>query len=342
MQRRLTTSGGSVGASILSAVRRIVSNEFSLGMTVVFLVTIIVAATVGLYLAPPGRKQLSFETTDAAAVRSGQDVRVAGVSVGKISAVTLGRDRVRVTADIGADTFIGDDSRIEVRMLTAVGGYFVTIISIGEKPLSDQLIPAERVTMPYSIADILQEVPRITDNIDGSTVNADIEQLAQGLQHNAGSVGSLIAGLDSIARVMATQRLQIRTTLDLATEYAEAFNGSREFLFDFIRKIEVVLGTYNTYRDGFNRAYQLMGDVVMRLEPIEQYFLANKEELRAVVQQLRDGIANFLQAMDPAIGQLNQLRGQLGGILTPEGIAEVGGGQLLASQFCVPIPGREC
>ncbi|WP_330254959.1 MlaD family protein [Nocardia sp. NBC_00565] len=342
MQRGVSIPGQPVRARIGPILRRLAANELLLGLSVVAVVTVIVAATVGFYLYPPGRTELSFETTDAAAVRTGDDVRVAGVSVGKVTGIALGRNSVRVTADIDEGTFVGSASRVEVRMLTAVGGYFVTIIPMGDKPLGRTVLPVDRVTMPYSISDVLQEVPRVTDNVDASTVNADLDQLANGLEHNSAAVGSLIAGLNSIARVMADQRQQIQTTLDLASEYATAFNGSREFVFELAQKIDVVMTTYATYRDGFNRTYQLLGGVMMRLRPETEYFLAHKEELRSVVEQLRTGIENLRQAVDPAIGQLTQLRDQLTGWLTPQGVAEMGGGRILASQVCVPIPGREC
>lgn len=325
-----------------SIFRRAIGNEYVLGLSVTAVVVMTVLVTVGLYLHPPGRIQVVFETTDAAAVRTGDDVRVAGVSVGKISRVELEPKAVRVTAKIDSSTFIGDASRVEVRMLTAVGGYFVTIIPIGNKSLGHARIPVDRVTMPYSIADVLQEAPRVTDNVDGSTVNGDLNQLADGLEHNSESVGQLIRGLDTIAKVMADQHRQVQSTLDLASEYANTFNGSREFVFELVQKIETVMATYINYRDGFNRSYQLLGDVMMRLEPETRYLIDHKMELRAAVEQLRTGIANLQHSVGPAIDQLSQLRDQLTGWLTPQGVAEIGGGRILASQICVPVPGRSC
>ena len=36
-------------------------------------------------------------------------------------------------------------------MLTVVGGYYVSIVSLGDRALGGNAIPLERVTMPYNL-----------------------------------------------------------------------------------------------------------------------------------------------------------------------------------------------
>ncbi|MFV9455558.1 MlaD family protein [Rhodococcus sp. NM-2] len=329
-------------ARLTAGMRRFGRNEFLLGSLVLIVVVAALAATTIVYIHPMGKKTISFETTDASSVREGQDVRVAGVAVGKVTKVSMEPTTVHVDMEVQDRTFIGADTRIEVRMLTPVGGYYVAVIPVGDTPLQDSVIPPERVKMPYSIADVLQAVPRVTDNVDGTVVKADIEQLAAGLEHNSASVGSLIKGLDSIATVMAHQRDQVRTTLDLTAEYLQTFNGSRDFVFQLVEKVNIVLATYYTYRDGFNETYELLGDALIRLIPVEEYYLNHKQELLDAVNQARDAFKNMQDAINPVVDQLTGMRAQLESLLTPEGLATLGGGKLLASEICIPIPGRMC
>ena len=338
MQRTLSASA----ARISAAFRRIGRSEVMLGSVVLIVVLVTLATTTLIYLHPAGRKSIAFDTTDASSVRTGQDVRIAGVSVGKVSKISMQATTVHVEAEINDDTFVGADTRVEVRMLTPVGGYYVALIPVGDTPIGDTAIPVDRVKMPYSIADVLQEAPRVTGNLNGTDVKANIEQLAQGLEHNSASVGSLITGLDSIATVMAQQRDQVRTTLDLATEYMRTFNGSRDFVFQLVQKVEIVLATYYTYRDGFNETYALLGDVLVRIMPFEEFYLNHKGQILDAVNQARNAFKSIQQNINPVIDQLSVLRSQLDSLLTPDGLKELGGGTLLASDLCVPIPGRIC
>ena len=123
------------------------------GALAVLAAVALVAAT--LYLNPPAQKSVTFYTTDAATVRPGDQVRIAGISVGTVKDLALEGNRVRVRAQVEDSAFVGDQSQIQVRMLTVVGGYYVNIVSLGGSPLGSRPIPQERVTMPYNLMQTL-------------------------------------------------------------------------------------------------------------------------------------------------------------------------------------------
>ncbi|MET7773188.1 MlaD family protein [Nocardia sp. NPDC005366] len=321
---------------------RVAHHEMLLGAVVVLVAVVALVTTTLLYTRPIGQATITFETTDASALTPGLEVRIAGITVGKITSISLRPNVVRVQARISDDAFVGEDSRVEVRMLTPVGGYAVTLIPLGDTPLGDTVIPHEHVTAPYSIGDVLQAAPHVTDEVDGVTIDAGIDQVARALQHNTTSVGSLIAGMNSIATVMDHQREQVRRVADLAAEYLESFDADRRFVFDLIRRVDIVVTTYNNTHVGFNEAYRLLGDVLARVQPLEKYYLDHKDEVRAAVDQVRHSIEDFQTNMGPAIDQLQNLRDRLAAWLTPEGLAAISGGTISATQICVPLPGRAC
>ncbi|MVU80777.1 MCE family protein [Nocardia sp. ET3-3] len=316
--------------------------QIVLGAGVVLVAVVSLAATTMLYMHPLGRKTIAFETTDASSVGIGAEVRVAGITVGKVTKLSIQPKTVRVDAEIDNGTFVGSDTRVDVRMLTPVGGYAVTLVPLGNASLGSAVIPADRVSVPYSIGDVLQAAPNVTDKVNGGPIDANIDQIADALQHNSGSVGSLIAGMNSIATVMDEQREQVRNVMDMAAQYLQTFNTSRDFVFELIRQVEIVLSTYNNTHAGFNEAYELLGDTVYRIIPIENFYLEHEPQVRPLIEQLRAGIADFQQHMGPAIDQLQQLRDRLAAWLTPDGMAEIGSGTILASGICIPIPGRTC
>ncbi|MBH0118435.1 MCE family protein [Rhodococcus sp. CX] len=317
-------------------------NDLRIGAGVAALVVLGLVAAAVLYTNPPGRKTISFETTDVSAISVGQDVRVAGVSVGKVSDMQLGDTSVRVTAEVEDDLEVGTDTRVEVRMLTPVGGYAVTLVPLGEVPLGDSTLPAAQVTVPYSIGDVLQAAPNVTDNVEAELIDANLAQVAEALNKNPGSVESVIAGMSAVARVMDHQRAQVHTVASLASEYLTTFNASRQMVFDLIREIDIVFATYNTTHAGFNEAYRLLGHVLMTVAPYEEYYLDHREEVAAGIAQIRGMIEQFNAEFGPSIDALAATRDQLANWLTPTGIAEIGGGTLMASDICVPVPGRQC
>lgn len=317
-------------------------NDLRIGAVVAVVAVLGLVATAILYTNPPGRRSIAFETTDVSAISVGQDVRVAGVSVGKVSDLELLDTSVRVTAEVEDDLEVGTDTRVEVRMLTPVGGYAVTLVPLGETPLGDAALPSGQVTVPYSIGDVLQAAPNVTDKVDGERIDANLVQVAEALNNNPGSVESVISGMTAVARVMDHQRAQVHTVANLASEYLTTFNASREMVFDLIREIDIVFATYNTTHAGFNEAYRLLGHILMTVAPYEEYYLNHRDELEAGIAQVRGMIEAFNADFGPSIDALTATRNQLASWLTPTGIAEIGGGTLMASDICVPVPGRQC
>lgn len=322
--------------------RSIWSNDVVVGVTVVAVAVIVLIAFGLLYMRPPNQKTITFETTDASAITVGQDVRVAGISIGTVSDITMEPNTVRVSARVDDTTFVGDQSRIEVRMLTPVGGYAISLVPRGAQQKSDALIPTERVSVPYSIGDVLQSAPTVTEEVDAQTVQANLDQVADALNGNSTSLSSIVDGLNSITGVFERQRGQVDQIAALAREYLQTFEANRQFVFELITKIDTVVNTYLNNAAGFNYAYLLLGNVLSKLTPFMKFFLENSDLVRTHVEGLKSTVADIQQNLGPAIDNLQSLRGQLEQWLGPDGMKQFGGGNLWTSQVCVPIPGREC
>lgn len=339
MQSEVTQPKPMTLKKILFALSR---SDFAIG-SVVVVSCLVVAAAIGIYyVAPVGTQTISFLTTDASSISVGQDVRVAGLSVGKVTEVDLGAEEVLVKAKVDNGIPIGDQTRVDVRMLTPVGGYAVTVVPAGRETGSALVIPANRVSVPYSIGDVIQAAPTVTDEVSGATIERNLAEVAEGLTHNAASVGAMVNGLQSLSRIMDKQRGQVARITQLSAEYLRTFKDNRDFVFDLIRRIEVVETTYHNNATAFNLAYKLIGRILVNLLPFDKFYLKHEAEIRDKIVELRDGIADFQRNLGPAIDRLQQIRIQLERWLTPAGMREVGAGSVRATDVCVPMPGRTC
>ena len=135
------------------------------GAVALLLLTIVAVVAAMLYVSPPNQRIVTFYTDDAASVRPGDTVRIAGIVVGTVKDLSFEPDQIRVRARVKDDAFVGDQSQVQVRMLTVVGGYYVTIVPLGNAPLGTRSIPKERVTMPYSLIQTLTDTTKITDQV---------------------------------------------------------------------------------------------------------------------------------------------------------------------------------
>lgn len=308
----------------------------------VFFVLALLATASVLYARPPGNETVSFYTSDAAAIQTGQDVRVAGVSVGTVKKVEIENQRIRVEATVDDSVFVGEKSRVEVRMLTPVGAYAITLISLGDKPLGGEVISVDRVSVPYSLAEVLQAAPKVTDEVNGEVVKANVEQLAEGLEQNPTSIGSFIDGMNSIVGVLDKQQEQVRQIMGLSAEYLQQFQSNRDFVFEMLRQVEIIVSTYTTWHSGFDESYQNLGDILARLQPFLEYYKDNQDELYNAILSLQQTVGELMNTTGPAIDRLTEIQKQLSGWIGPDGLAELGGGTIFASDVCVPTSEAAC
>lgn len=330
------------GKTLKQRISGAVGSDMLLGAIAVAVTVVVLLVFVIIYIRPPDQRTISFQTTDSSAISTGQDVRVAGISVGKVSAIELGTDAVTVTARIDGATFVGDRSRVEVRMLTPVGGYAINLIPLGSQAAPDGVIGVDRVTVPYSIGDVLQTVPDVTDEVDGEDVHANLDQVSVAMRENPTSMREIVEGMESVTEILDRQRSQVHQIAALAAEYLQTFNANRGFVFELIGKIDIVVSTYNNTKVGFNETYRLLASALWRLQPLEKFYLDNRDILHSRVADLRGNVENIQEHLDPAIDNLMALRDQLAGWMTPEGMRQFGGGTLNLTDVCVPIAGRDC
>lgn len=322
---------------------RVRGSDVLIGMVAVGVVGVLVVLTGYFYLVPPDKQTVSFTTMDASSLSGGEDVRVAGVSVGKVDGVSLGADDVEVRLQVDASVLIGDKTRAEVRLLTAVGGYYVALVPGGRRNVDSRTIAPDRVSVPYTIADTLQQLPQVTSNVQGAPIDQTLSQISDGLQHNSESVRSLIEGVQSLATIVDKQKQQVTSILSMASEYLATFNNSSDFVFELIRKINIVLSAFYPYRDGFTEAYRQLGLVARRLGVVAQFYVNHEDQFYAAVSTAEATAAQLSDQMSGMIANLEPLRDRLVSLLG-DGGPDTPWTQftLDATKMCLPTPGAPC
>ncbi|GAA2434723.1 MlaD family protein [Mycolicibacterium llatzerense] len=174
-----------------------VTRQVAIAIGVYLVVAVIVAATAYVYLWPPGQRTMAFFINDAVAVHPGNQVRVAGVPSGQVANVRLVGDSVRVEITIDDGIYIGDQSTVSVRMLTAAGGYYVNVESKGAKPLGDAIIPAERAQAPYQLTELLADSAAKLQQVNATQLGQDLDRLANGLETNPGAITTISQGIQA-------------------------------------------------------------------------------------------------------------------------------------------------
>jgi phospholipid/cholesterol/gamma-HCH transport system substrate-binding protein len=293
-----------------------------------------------IYYHPPGMsKVVSFYTDDAASLRVGDEVRMAGIAVGKVEKLSLEPNHVKVTALVDDDAFVGDRSQVDVRMLTVVGGYYVNVASIGETPLGDNAIPLERVKMPYNLIQTLTDTTKITQNVNTAPVNESLNQIQQGLSGvNVEVVSTVINAGNAIMSTVDKQRGQVTSILNMSDEYIQALSQYRDKFDQLVRKVSILTQTLVLYNGGLGATIYGLGQTLDSLKPVAQFYGNHRTEF---IEKVRNNLYKgqlFVERNGVTIRLLKRVQNLLDRILDAQNASPA----LLATDICMPIPGSPC
>jgi len=320
--------------------RRFAGSPTAWGVGAIAGAVVVALALAYVYYNPPGTsKTVSFYTDDANSIRTGDEVRMAGIKVGTVTDLKLEPAQVLVKAKIDDHAFVGDQSQVDVRMLTVVGGYYVNIASMGSRPLGAQTIPRSRVTMPYSLIRALTDTTKITDNVSTKNIHESLDQISQGLTGaNTQVISTVIDAGNALMSTVNRQRGQITSILNLSDEYIRALSNYRDKFAQLVRKVSLLTQTLVIYDQGFSNTLQGLGDVLLALKPLGDFYEAHSLEFMEKVRNFLERGRLFIEHNGVTIRFLRRVQNLFDRVLNAQG-APPG---LLATDLCVPVPGSAC
>jgi phospholipid/cholesterol/gamma-HCH transport system substrate-binding protein len=157
---------------------------------------------------------------DAAGVRSGNEVRVAGVKVGQVTGVELTEDAARIKMEIGTDISLPAETRVEVKLKTLLGQKFIDLQmppglaaarAAGEDPIAQgggsltngDVIPIEQTRIPFDIYQASTEGAAVLEEIDKRQLRKLINVLAGTFGRSADEFRRALVGLNDVGEVLA-------------------------------------------------------------------------------------------------------------------------------------------
>lgn len=319
---------------------KVLRNPLTLGAGAVAFAVVVALVLAYIYYNPPGQSKIvTFYTTDAASIRAGNEVRMAGIRVGTVDELSLESKRVRVQMRVNDDAFVGDQSQVDVRMLTVVGGYYVNVNSIGDAPLGAEPIPAERVTMPYNLLQAISDTTKVTENVNPKPINESLNEIQRGLTgSNVEAISAAVDAGNSLISTMEKQRGQVGAILDVSNEYMRALNDHRDQISELVRKMSIVSQTLVLYGKGLEAQIDGLGEAVVAIRPIADSYENHRLEFIEKVRQYQHRVRLFVERNGLTVRALQRVQNLFDRVLDAQNARPA----LLATDLCIPVPRSPC
>lgn len=295
-------------------------NPYAVGLVSALVIAAVtgMAFMVGLLHLLEDTYEMEATFTDAAGLRGGDEVKLAGVKVGRVTGIEADREHglVRVEWVVNRGVDIMDGAGAEIALETLLGSKFIRItnpmegeVAMADLPREDRVIPFEdcdaedrcvpRTKTPVDVFDLTRDATERIEATDNDRLNQLINQLADVTEGKRATITDLVEGIDQVSTAINEREAQLDTLLDRADELAANLAAKDQTLVRLIDSSRTVLDFLVARRDELATALGAGSDAVRSLSLLID---TNAAELDAILDDLQP----TLEVVDRNLPDLNR------------------------------------
>lgn len=259
------------------------------GLLIVLLLTVLAYNVDSLPLIGGGTGYTAY-FTESAGLGPGNEVRIAGVKVGKVTDVTLDGDRVKVGFQV-KDAWIGDSSTVAIGIKTLLGEKYLAVDPLGGSSQNPaRTIPLTRTTSPFDVSQALDGLGRTTGAIDSGQLAASFQAMSDTFKNTSPDVRSTLTGLSALSQTVSKRD----------TDFAALLSGSKKLT----GTLAAQSGTFQTLITDGNL---LLAEIQSRRDAVHALLTGAQSlstQLTGLIQDDQRQLAPTLDALDRVTGVL--------------------------------------
>ena len=281
-------------------------NKTVIGTVGITLILLLVAGSFNADKLPiiGGGTVYKADFSEAAGLKPNDEVRIAGVKVGKVTSVDLDGAKVRVLFRIKNADF-GKDSRADIRIKTVLGRKFLMLTPEGPGQLqASDTIPLSRTSSPYDISEAFQGLASTFDQIDTAQLERAFNTLSDTFKDTPDEVRASLTGLSRLSRTIASRDDQLKVLLQRSQTVTKVLSDRDKDLTAFMADSSLILQEIRARREAI---HQLLLTTTTLSEQLIALTRENRATLAPALAKLR-GVVTVLKAneanIDKAIPRL--------------------------------------
>lgn len=156
--------------------------------------------------------------SEAAGLRPGNEVRVAGVVVGRVTGVSLDGAKVAVTFTV-KNAWVGDQTTAAIEIKTLLGEKYLALDPLGGAPQDPaRPIPLARTTSPYDVTQAFSSVGQQISQINTAQLARSLQTLSSAFAGSPPYVRRALRGLASLSSSIASRDAAVTSLLASARQ----------------------------------------------------------------------------------------------------------------------------
>ena len=245
--------------------------------------------------------------SEAGGLTTDDEVRIAGVRVGKVESVELDGDHVQVTFRVDSDAEFGQETRAAIKVKTLLGSMFLAIEPAGDGQMNEgDEIPVERTTSPYDVVEAFSGLAETSAEIDTDQLAESLTTFADLTRNTPEEFRAALDGVSALSSNVAAKNEQINTLLQNLEKVSHVLDERDEDIIALMRDADVLFRALVKRREAIHRLLVSTSRLSVELTTLVRQSredlapaLANLESVVQVLNKNEDNIDNSLRLMAP-------------------------------------------
>ncbi len=281
-------------------------------VSILLLVLLVNTMTNGL---GESNRSFSAEFTDVSGLRVGDDVKVAGVRVGRVSSIEVTDDGAMVDFELRDQQPLLDTTNVVMRYQNLLGQRYLALVQTGERGAELEggaEVPLDRTDPGFDLTELLNGFRPLFEVLQPADVNRLAESMVQVLQGEGGTVEQLLGETTRLTTFLADRDELYSAVLTNLTPVLDNLAGQGDELRTTVRELRLLM-------DGLARDRRSIGASVQGLSELvgatSGFFREARGPAVRTVGELRDvarQAAESREELNTAIRQFARIFEALG------------------------------
>jgi phospholipid/cholesterol/gamma-HCH transport system substrate-binding protein len=246
-----------------------------------------------------GGTSYSAEFSEAAGIEADDEVRIAGVKVGKVSDVELEQDRVVVTFKV-KDAWVGDETTAAIKIKNVLGQKYLALEPDGREVLDPaDRIPRARTTAPYDVLEAFRGLAETTNAVDTVQLAQSFEVIAETFADTPDDVRGALTGLQELSQTISSRDEQLAELLANTRDISDTLAERDAEVVQLLEDGNLLLEEINNRREAISTLLEGTQALATELSGLVD---DNNEQLGPVLESL-DQLTGMLERNQEALGQ---------------------------------------
>ncbi len=198
----------------------------AIGLVITLLVVLAALNAGRLPFIGQGGRELSANFTDASGIEAGDRVEIAGVRVGEVRGLEMGRGFITVSFTVQDGIRLGDLTTARIKVGNLLGSKFLQVVPAGTGTL-DETIPVARTAPAYDVTAALGDLTSTTEPIDTGKLEQALASISSTFAGAGPDVQASMRGLATISRTIAERDQDVSSLLTKSETLTSSLDASR-------------------------------------------------------------------------------------------------------------------